>query len=170
MVLARNFYQEKICQFHHAPTLVSENFPLIFVLCYGLCSEYGNLYHVGKTTEVYRKDCLTLSKKLTTLHAMQYIHVHCYRFKVLLSSKNSSVKFREKILISGLIEPTQSQRLRWLYLMRNLSKLFGYNMSFLPHTEFEQLCKGFRENLQVETIAYVHGELLHGVLCFNSSF
>ena len=41
---------------------------------------------------------------------------------------------------------------------------------FQPHAELEQLRKGFRETLQVEIIACVHGKCLHSVLAATPAF
>ena len=45
-----------------------------------------------------------------------------------------------------------------------------HHVFFLPHAELEQLCKGFRDTLQVELIACVHGDLLHSVLASTQAF
>lgn len=41
---------------------------------------------------------------------------------------------------------------------------------FLPHAEIEQLRKGFRETLQVELLACLHGEHLHSMLVPTCAF
>ena len=45
-----------------------------------------------------------------------------------------------------------------------------HHVFFLPHAELEQLCKGFRDTLQVELLACLHGELLHSVLAATQAF
>ena len=41
---------------------------------------------------------------------------------------------------------------------------------FRPHCELEQLCKGFRETLQVELLVCLHPEKIHGVLATSTSY
>ena len=45
-----------------------------------------------------------------------------------------------------------------------------HHVFFLPHVELEQLRKGFRDTLQVELLACLHGELLHSVLAATQAF
>ena len=51
-----------------------------------------------------------------------------------------------------------------------IQAIWLHHVFFLPHAELEQLRKGFRETLQVEIIACVHGELLHGALASTRAF
>ena len=41
---------------------------------------------------------------------------------------------------------------------------------FHPHCELEQLCKGFRETLQVELLDCLHSEKIHGLLATSTSY